>query len=268
MAVDVDLRQRQHAVTQGKLQARQLVEAQRMHEQAERRCVDEQREQHEQRGRQRDELAGVLGQLVVAGRHHGQHDRDGAAQAAPYQDGLVSVVDRLDEVDLLQDRQHAEHDQAARCEGADRHGGDGQEIKPGDLQQHVGRQHRGQHEDQAARPEFQLLPQPLERRPLVRMQMRGAVGSDRQRRHHGRDDARDVQIAIGDHEGEVGERHRHRGDGRLRFAQPRNDEHRRARQQEAQQQAAHELAQEDHHDATGGAGHGRTGVELGSPGCR
>ncbi len=154
VAVDVDLGQRQHAVTQGDLQARQFVEAERMHEQAKRRRIDEQREQHEQRGRECNELTGLLGQPVVAGRHHGQHDRDRAAQTAPDQDGLVAVVDRLNEVDLLQDGQHAEHDQGARHEGADRHGGHRQEVEPVDLQQDVGRQRRGQHEDQAARPEL------------------------------------------------------------------------------------------------------------------
>ena len=114
VVVDVDPREGQHAIAQRELEAAQLVEPESVHDQAERRGVDEQRDQHEQGGRKRDEFADILGQALVAGRHHGEHDRDGAAQAAPHQDRLVSLVDGLHEVGLLQHRQHAEHHERAR----------------------------------------------------------------------------------------------------------------------------------------------------------
>ena len=69
------------------------------------------------------------GSRVIARGHHGQHDRDGAAQAAPHQDHLVSRVDRLHEAGLLQHRQHAEHHEGPRQQGARRHRGHGPEHR-------------------------------------------------------------------------------------------------------------------------------------------
>ena len=194
-----------------------------------------------------------VGQALVARGHHGEHDGDGAAQAAPHQDRLVSLVDGLHEMGLLQHRQHAEHHERARQQGADRHGGDAPDIEPGDLQQHVGRQHRGQHEDQAVRPELELGPQLAQRRPLARVQMGGAVGRDGEGGDHHRDDAGDVPVTVGHQEAEIGQADRDRGDGGVGFAQPRQQQHGDTRHEEAADQAADEFAQE-HQDRAGRIG--------------
>ena len=197
---DVDMAQRLHAIAHGELETAELVEAQHMHHQAQRRSVHEQGEQHEQDGEQCDEVAEILRQALVAGGDHGQHDGDGAAQAAPDQDRLVAFVDRLDEFQGLQHRQHAEDDQAARREGADRHRQHAPDIEPGDLQQNVGRHHRGQHEDQAVRPELKLRPDLAQRRPLPRMEVGRPIGRNGERRHHHGHHAGNMQVAVGNDE--------------------------------------------------------------------
>ena len=189
MLLDVDAGKRQHAVAQRQFQPAELVEPEQVHDQAEGGRIHEQREQHEQHRGDRNEVAHRLGKLLVACRDHRQHDRHRTAQAAPYQDRLVTPVHRLDEPEALQDRQHSEHDQSAGRESADGDRENAPDIEPGDLQQHVGRDHRGQDEDQAVRPEFKLRPHLPQRGPLPRMQVRGAVGGDGQRGHHHGDNA-------------------------------------------------------------------------------
>ena len=80
--------------------------------------------------------------------------------------------------------------------------------------------------------------------------MRGPIGSHRQRRHDDGDDAGNMEIPVGQDEAQVTEAHRHRSNGGVRLAQPRQDHHRTARHDETQQQPANEFAQE-HRDRTG-----------------
>ena len=244
LARDIDPRQRQDAIAQRELDSGELVELQQAHEQAEGRGIHEQREHHEQCGDDRREPANVLRHAVVAEHHHGQHDGDGAAQAAPDQDRLVARIDRLDEARRLQHRQHAEHHQQPGHERAARDGGEAPDIEPRDLRQHAGRQHRGQDEDQAVAPELELRPNLAQRRPLPGMQMRGPVGGDREGGHNHRHDTRDSEIAVGHDVAQIGEAHGHRGDRLLGIVEPRQEQHRRPREDEAEQDAEYEFAQE------------------------
>ena len=244
MPLDIDTRQRKDAVTQGEFEAAELVEAEKMHHQPKGRGIHEQREQHEQDGRDGNEVAGRFGELLVAGCHHGQHDRHRAAQASPDQDRLVAAVHGLDELEGLEHRQHAEDDQRPGRERADSNRHDTPDVEPADLEQHVGRDHRSQHEDEAVRPEFELRPELAQRRPLPWMQVGRPVGRHGERSDHDGDHAGNVDVAIGDDETQIGETHRDRSDGGIRIAQPRQDHHGDPRHGETQHQTADELAQE------------------------
>ena len=154
-------------------------------------------------------------------------------------------VDRLNQAHRFEDRQHAEHHQHARGNRAQRHREQRPDIEPGDLQQHGGGRHRGQHEDQAVAPEVELDPEQAQRRPLPRMEVGRPIGGDSQRRDHDGDHAGDVQVVVGQHVARIGEAHRHRRHGRIGIAEARQDQHGHTSRDETERDAAQEFAHED-----------------------
>ena len=192
--VDVDPRQRQHAVAQRQFQAASACRARRRMTRPSVVALTNRVNITNSVAETRGELADVVRQALIA-------------RAPPWRSTIVTAPRRPPHTRIalyrlstgctsrvISSNGSMPNTTSTRAsEGADRHGGHAPDIEPGDLRQHVGRQHRGQDEDQAVAPELELGPDLAQRRPCARMKMRRAVGRDREGRHDHRDDAGDVR---------------------------------------------------------------------------
>ena len=189
-------RQRQHLMTQRLVDRRQPVEPQQADHRPQRGAVDEQGEQHEAGPEDRDEALDLGLDRAVLGDPERERQRDRAAQRAPHDHELVARADRVREAGGAEQRQQAEQHHRARDERGERDHADQQHVVPGDADHQPRHQHRGQDEDQRARPERQLLPEVEQEGPVLGREAPARLDIDHQPRHHHRGHARDFKVVL------------------------------------------------------------------------
>ena len=242
-------RQGHGAVLERGLGRAQAIELQEMQQRAERRAVDEEREEHESRRQDRDAVLHRLGDAGIAGDGERQRQRHRAAQAAPEHDGLVRMAEAARPAERAQGRQQPVEHEAARDERRHDQHRELAKIAERERGEQPRHQHGGEQENERIRPETELFPGFHEAVPGLRRNPRAAHRPDREAGRHRRHHARDVEIAVGEHEGEIGERHRQRDLGEAHAPEPQHEEAGAAPGEPADEAATQELGEEGQHRA-------------------
>ena len=164
---DLGVRQCEHAVAQRLIAQRQAIEAQHPDHQPQRGAVDEEREQ-DKAGRQDGDEASYLGsKRRILGDRERQHQRQCSAQPAPDDGELVGAIDRLAEPEPLQQRHEPEQREECGPRKRLRSGRQaGWQSWGADIDEQPRHQDCGEHENQRARPERDLLPKLAQERPI------------------------------------------------------------------------------------------------------
>ena len=218
---DLALGQGERPRAQDALDRIELVDAQPADQRAQGGGLDQQGEQDEAGGQHRDEVA----HLGRNGRRCSATARASASVTAPRTppQRMTSLKRELigrwrssiRTIGSTPQRHKARADRAPTSRAASSRRSLGSGLTDG-----LGHQHRGQHEHERARPEAELAPDDADALPFLGADPHPADGAEHEPGRDHRDHAGDVQIALGQRIGEVGQGHAEGHLGRAALVDP------------------------------------------------
>ena len=167
IVADICQRERQHLVPQRKIERRQAIQSEQPDDRAQGQSVDKEREQYEAGGEDGNDILDVGIDVGVLGHRQRQRQRDRTTQPAPGDGKFVGGADRLGEFEELERRHQHEQNGDARGQRCRDHNQQKPQIREVNSAQQPRHKRGGANENQRARPEARLLPDPLEIPPIV-----------------------------------------------------------------------------------------------------